>query len=160
MTEFRKMRRFGQQISAEACVQILKEEPRGVLALNGDDGYPYALPLDFIYNEENGRIYFHCAKEGYKIDALKKSDKVSFCVYDRGFVKEGDWSLNFKSVIIFGRIRFVEDSEEKIRLVRQLGLKYYPTPESVEEVIQKAGSRVQILELTIDHMTGKMVNES
>lgn len=155
---FRKMRRFRQQITEEECIEILKSEPRGVLAVHGEDGYPYALPIDFLYDD--GKIYFHCAKEGHKVDALKKDERVSFCVYDQGFRKEGDWALNIKSVILFGKIRFIEDREETIALVRKLGLKYYPTPEGVEEEISKAGSRVQMLELTIDHMTGKLVNES
>ncbi|MBL7574579.1 hypothetical protein SAMN00017477_1781 [Peptoniphilus asaccharolyticus DSM 20463] len=158
--EFRKMRRSAQQLSNEECIEILKREPRGVLAVVGDEDYPYALPLDFVYEEENGKIYFHCAKVGYKLDALRNNNKVSFCVYDEGFRKEGDWALNIKSIIIFGKIKFIEDQEETIERVRKLALKYYPTAEAVEEEIVKAGSRVQMLELTIEHMTGKLVNES
>lgn len=158
--EFRKMRRSAQQLSNEECIEILKREPRGVLAVVGDEDYPYALPLDFVYEEDNGKIYFHCAKVGYKLDALRNNNKVSFCVYDEGFRKEGDWALNIKSIIIFGKIKFIEDQEETIERVRKLALKYYPTAEAVEEEIVKAGSRVQMLELTIEHMTGKLVNES
>lgn len=157
---WRKMRRWKQQLTDEECVKILKEEPRGVLALNGDDGYPYALPLDFIYDEEDGKLYFHCAKEGAKIDLLKKSEKVSFCVMDQGYRKEGEWALNIKSVIIFGRIELIRDQERAIDRVRKLGMKYSPTVEYVEEEIKNAASRVQMLALTIDHMTGKLVNES
>ena len=79
---------------------------------------------------------------------------------DEGFRKEGEWALNISSVIIFGRVRKIEDSAETVRIVRQLALKYYPTPEAAEEEVRKAAARVQILELTIDHMTGKLVNES
>lgn len=157
---FRKMRRFNQQLTDEECIAILKSEPRGVLAVKGEDGYPYALPIDYYYDDENGKIYFHCAKEGHKIDALRADNRVSFCVYDKGFKKEGDWALNIKSVIIFGKINFAEDMDETIKRVRRLALKYYPTPEAVEEEIEKAGRRVQILELEIDHITGKLVNES
>ncbi len=157
---WRKMRRWKQQLTDEECVKILKEEPRGVLAINGDDGYPYALPLDFIYDEEDGKLYFHCSKEGAKIDLLKKSEKVSFCVMDQGYRKEGEWALNIKSVIIFGRIELIRDQERAIDHVRKLGTKYSPTVEYVEEEIKNAASRVQMLALTIDHMTGKLVNES
>lgn len=157
---FRKMRRFKQQLTDEECIAILKSEMRGVLAVKGEDGYPYALPIDYYYDDENGKIYFHCAKEGHKIDALRADNRVSFCVYDKGFKKEGDWALNIKSVIIFGKINFAEDMDETIKRVRRLALKYYPTPEAVEEEIEKAGRRVQILELEIDHITGKLVNES
>ncbi|MBR3367429.1 MAG: pyridoxamine 5'-phosphate oxidase family protein [Lachnospiraceae bacterium] len=152
------MRRFKQALPYEECEEILRGEPRGVLSVLGENGYPYGFPMDFVY--EDGKLYFHCAKVGHKLDALRACDRVSFCVMDQGYRKEGDWALNIRSVIIFGRIRFIEDPEETIERVRHLGLKYYPTRESVEEEIRQAGARVQILELTIDHMTGKLVNES
>ena len=82
---FRPMRRFKQQIADSECKEILKNEKRGVLSLLGDDGYPYGLPLSHLYSEEDNKIYFHCAKEGHKIDAIKNYDKASFCVYDSGY---------------------------------------------------------------------------
>ncbi len=153
------MRRFKQQLSNEECIRILKEEPRGVLALQGDDGYPYAVPIDHFYNEEDGKIYFHGSGEGHKIDSVKRSDKASLCVYDKGYQEDGDWALYIKSVIVFGRIRIVEDREKTIDVVRKLGLKYDPDPEHVESEIQRLGHRVTCLELTIEHMTGKRVHE-
>ena len=120
---FRPMRRFKQQISTEKCIEILKNEWRGVLALLGDDGYPYTVPMDFYYDESDGKIYFHGAKEGYKIDAIKANPKASFCVMDRGFKKEGDWALHIKSVIAFGKISLITDIEKAeeicIRLVQK-----------------------------------------
>lgn len=157
---FRKMRRFKQQLTDEECRTILKNELRGVLAINGDDGYPYALPMDYFYDEDNGKIYFHCAKEGAKIDLLRENCKVSFCVHDEGFRKEGEWPLNISSVIVFGRIGFVEDRNLALKEVTGIARKFYPTEESIQAEIEKAFNRVQILELTIDHMTGKLVNES
>ncbi|WP_099205949.1 pyridoxamine 5'-phosphate oxidase family protein [Scatolibacter rhodanostii] len=155
---FRKMRRIKQQISEQECVEVLTNAPRGVLAVHGEDGYPYAIPMNHIYRE--GKIYFHGAKVGHKLDALAVDDKVSFCVMDEGFRKDGEWALNIKSVVIFGRIKKVEVGPEATEILRQIGLKHYPTAESVEEEIRKAGAHVQILELSIDHMTGKLVNES
>lgn len=155
---FRKMRRFKQQISHEKCVEILTNEPRGVLALFGEDGYPYALPLNHFYS--NGKLYFHCAAEGHKIDAIKANPKASFCVMDKGFRKENEWALNINSVIVFGRITFVSDIGEKERILRLLGNKHYPDPADVEREIEKFLDRVCIFELNIDHMTGKLVNES
>lgn len=155
---FRKMRRFNQELPQEKCIEILKAQPRGVMAVHGEDGYPYAFPLDYIYMD--GKLYFHCAKEGHKLDAIAADERASFCVMDDGFRKEGEWALNISSIIIFGKVRKIDDAEETVRIVRQLGLKYYPTPESVEEEIRKAAARVQILEMSIDHMTGKLVNES
>lgn len=155
---FRKMRRFKQQLSEEECVEVLTHGQRGVLAVHGEDGYPYAFPLNYIYKD--GKLYFHCAKVGHKMDALAGDNRVSFCVMDEGFRKEGDWALNIKSIITFGRIAKIEDVEKTLDIVRQIGLKYYPTAEGVEEEIRKAGAYVQVLELTVDHMTGKLVNES
>lgn len=93
---FRKMRRFKQELSKEECMEILKNEPRGVLSVLGDDGYPYGMPVTHWYNEKNGKIYFHGAKSGHKIDAIKNCDKVSFCVYDKGYRKENDWAAEYK----------------------------------------------------------------
>ena len=154
---FRTMRRFKQQLTEAQCVEILTNEPRGVLAVLGDEGYPYAVPLDFVYRD--GKLYFHSATEGHKVDALKACDKASFCVMDKGEQEEGDWALWFNSVICFGRMRLVEDFDETIRIARDLGLKYYPSEQDVEDEIKKDGHRVLCMELTIDHMTGKRVHE-
>ena len=161
---FRKMRRFKQQISFEECEKVLYGQPRGVLAVLGDDDYPYTVPLDFIYND--GKIYFHGAAEGHKMDAIRKHNKVSFCVMDEGYRKEGEWALNINSVVVFGRIAEVTDINKKDEKLRLLGLKYNPSPEDVEEEvkryidIEKNIDRVTILELTPEHITGKLVNES
>lgn len=157
---FRKMRRFKQQLSEEECVSILKTEPRGVLSVLGEDGYPYGMPVNHFYDEETGKIYFHGAGEGHKIDAIRKCDKASLCVYDKGFRREGEWALNIKSVIVFGRIRIVEDRDRTVAVLRKLGLKHYPDAESVELEIGKDAARATCLEMTIGHMTGKLVNES
>ena len=156
---FREMRRFKQQVSAEKCIEILKNEWRGVLALLGDEGYPYTVPIDFFYDEDDGKIYFHCAKEGHKIDAIERCDKASFCVMDRGFKKDGDWAMNVTSVVCFGRIKKVEDFEKTREKVCNLGAKYHPTAESVQTEWEHAQNRVLCLEMTIEHMTGKLVNE-
>ena len=157
---FRKMRRFKQQVSDEECIEILKTTKRGVLSVIGDDGYPYGLPINHYYCEDDGKIYFHGAKTGHKIDAIARCDKVSFCVWDVGYRKEGEWALNVTSVIVFGRIRLVAD-EEKAKLIGEnLCRKFTDDEEYIRHEIQSAISRVQCLELTIDHMTGKLVNES
>ena len=155
---FRKMRRYKQEIPQQECVDILKKQPRGVLAVYGENGYPYAFPMDFIFMDE--KVYFHCAKEGHKIDALAANNRVSFCVMDEGFRKEGEWPLNIKSIVIFGKVKRIDDPDEALKITRQLGLKYYPTAESVEEEIRKAITKLLIMELSIEHMSGKLVNES
>ncbi len=157
---FRKMRRFKQQISEEECIRILKEQPRGVLSMIGDDGYPYGIPLDHWYCEEDGRLYFHGAKEGHKIDALKKCNKVSYCVMDEGFRKEGEWALNINSVIVFGRIEFVTDNEKAKLIGENLCRKFTDDEEYIQHEIINALPRAQCLELIPEHITGKLVNES
>ncbi len=157
---FREMRRFKQQISSEECIRILKEQKRGVLSMIGDDGYPYGIPVNHWYNEEDGHLYFHGAKEGHKIDALAKCDKVSYCVYDEGYRKEGDWALNINSVVIFGRMKTVEDEEKKAMICHGVTAKFTADEAYFEKEMKSAFARVNCLELVPEHMTGKLVNES
>lgn len=156
---FREMRRFKQQLSEEACKEILEKEPRGVLSVLGDDDYPYGIPMDYIYDKNENKIYFHCTKEGHKIDAINKHNKVSLCVFDKGVKKDGDWALYIQSVVVFGKIKLITDYKETVDKVRYLAMKYYPDAESVEEEMKLAIDRVQLLELSIEHMTGKLVHE-
>ena len=156
---FRKMRRFKQELAKEECIRILKEEKRGVIAVCGDGGYPYAVPINFYYDEQAETVYFHSAKEGHKIDAIRNCSKVCFTVWDKGVPKEGDWSYYVKSVIAFGRAEELEDGEEKYEKLRLFGLKYYPTAEGVDEEIRKDGARVNLVAIRIEHMTGKQVHE-
>ena len=157
---FRKMRRVRQQISDDDCREILRTEKRGVLSLIGDGGYPYGIPLDHWYCEENGRIYFHGAKEGHKIDSIKKCDKASYCVYDEGYTKPGEWALNIKSVIVFGRIRLVTDKDKEREICTRLVQKFTDDEDFLEKELRNSLARVQCLELIPEHMTGKLVNES
>lgn len=127
---------------------------------HGDDGYPYGLPMSHFYCEEDNKIYFHGAKEGHKIDAIKKYDKASFCIYDSGYRKEGEWALNINSVIVFGKIRLVTDEALTRKICTKLVQKFTDDPEYLEKELTNALSCVQCLELEIEHMTGKLVNES
>lgn len=157
---FRKMRRFKQQISNEECIRVLTEQPRGVLSVIGDDGYPYGIPLDHWYCEEDGRLYFHGAKEGHKIDSVLRCDKVSYCVMDEGFRKEGEWALNINSVIVFGRMKPVDDESKARKICENLCRKFTDDEEYLKHEMIHAFPRVQCLELIPEHMTGKLVNES
>ena len=159
---FRRMARIREQIPDAECVEILKTRLRGVLSLLGDDDYPYGIPLDHWYCEENGRLYFHCAKTGHKLDAVRKHDKVSFCVYDEGYRKEGDWALNIRSVVIFGRMRIVDEEDDALR--RKIGTalcrKFTDDEAFLQNELANALPRASFLELIPEHMTGKLVNES
>ena len=157
---FRELSRKKQQLSEVECLRLLTEEPRGVLSVLGEDGYPYGMPMNFWCDPESGHIFFHGGRTGHKIDALKECDKVSFCVYDQGFRREGEWALNIKSVIVFGEIRFVEDPARAIEISRKLSLKYTRDTDYIEHEVEKVGAITLCLELIPRHMTGKLVNES
>ena len=157
---FREMRRFKQQLSDEKCIQILKEQPRGVLSMMGDNGYPYGIPLDHWYSEKDNVLYFHSAKVGHKLDAISACDKVSYCVMDEGYRKEGEWALNINSVVVFGRISIVADEDKKREICINLSRKFTDDKEYIQKELDSAFSRVCCLGLTIEHMTGKLVNES
>ena len=158
--EFRPMRRSKQELSREECIEILMQEPRGVLSVLGEGGYPYGMPINQYYCPENGRLYFHTAREGHRRDAIRAHDKVSLCVYDQGYRKEGEWALNIRSVIVFGRIRVVEDQTHALHMIRGLAQKFTDDEGYIEHEIQSAARHVLCLELIPDHITGKLVNES
>ena len=160
MTTFCKMRRFKQELSKEECIEILKKEPRGVLSVFDENGYPYGIPMNHWYNEVDGKLYFHGAKSGHKLEAIKKYDKVSFCVYDSGYRNEGEWALNIKSVVVFGRKKVVEDPDKMVEICTNLCQKFTDDKEYLKDELQRALPRVLCLELTPEHMTGKRVKES
>ena len=157
---FREMRRFKQQVSEAECIDILKSTKRGVLSVIGDEGYPYGMPINHYYCEADGKLYFHGAKAGHKIDAIKACDKASYCVYNDGFRKEGDWALNITSVIIFGRIHLVEDDEVALKICSELTKKFTDDQDYLDKEIKNSFCNVQCIELVPEHMTGKLVNES
>lgn len=155
---FRPMRRTKQEISREECVKVLTEEKRAVLSVIGDDGYPYGVPVNFWYDADADRIYFHCAKAGHKLDAMLANDKVCFTVYNTGYRKE-DWSYYVTSVIVFGRAKVMTDEALMREKIRQFGMKYYPSAEEVDEEIRKDFTRVNFIGITPEHITGKLVHE-
>ncbi len=157
---FRPMRRFRQQISEEECIRILQEEKRGVLSVSGEDGYPYGIPMNHWFNPEDGKLYFHGAKEGHKLDAVRKDNRVSYCIWDAGYREEGEWAWHVKSVVVFGRISPVTDAEKSKLVCTSLCRKFTDDEAYIRREIENALPRVQCLELTIDHMTGKLVSES
>ena len=157
---FRQMNRKKQQLTDEECIEILKKEFRGVLSVNGDDGYPYGLPTNHYYCEEDGKIYFHSGKKGHKIDAMNRCSKASYCVYDQGFRRDGEWALNIRSVIVFGHIEIVADFETAMAITRQLSLKYTDDTAYIDREIQQSGKNTLVFRLVPEHITGKLVNES
>lgn len=157
---FRKMRRFKQELSQQECQEVLKSGLRGVLSVLGEGGYPYGIPMNYWYNEADGKLYFHGAKTGHKLDAIRRCDKVSFCVMDQGYRKEGEWALNIRSVVVFGRIHTVEDPDQTVAICSHICKKFTDDAAYLEQELQHAGPRVLCLELTPESITGKLVNES
>jgi nitroimidazol reductase NimA-like FMN-containing flavoprotein (pyridoxamine 5'-phosphate oxidase superfamily) len=149
-----------QRLSDEECFEVLKKELRGVLSVRGDDGYPYGMPLNHYYCEEDGKIYFHGGRKGHKIDAMKRHDKATFCVYDQGFRNPGEWALNIRSVIVFGRIEIVEDTEKVLKISRLLSYKFTDDEEYIEHELINAGPRTLMFALKPECITGKIVNEA
>ena len=149
---FRPMRRSRQQLSQAEAEDILCRGQTGVLAVHGDDGYPYAVPLNYVYRD--GRIYFHCAQAGHKFDAIARDGKVCFCVIDRDEVVPDQFATYYKSVVAFGRARLLE-GDEAARAVYDLGFKYNPVPDKVRAEVEKDMARVACFEIAIDHLTGK-----
>lgn len=135
---FRPLRRKKRAITDEEARKLLATCKRGVFAVNGDDGYPYAIPVNYFFDAEHDKIYFHGAKAGHKVDALKRDDKVCFTVYGNEWYKDDDWAPYVMSTVVFGRCRLANDTPTFIEdKVRELALKYYPTAEEVEEEIAK-----------------------
>lgn len=157
---FRELNRIKQKLSMEESIAILQQEPRGVLSVIGDDGYPYGMPMDHWYNDTDGCLYFHSNKKGHKVDAMNRCSKASYCVYDQGFLREGEWALNIRSVIVFGRIEIVEDYNTAMAIVRQLSLKYTDDIAYIDREIQQSGKNTLVFRLVPEHITGKLVNES
>lgn len=152
--EFRSMRRKRQQLSEEKSIGILQKSTAGTLALLGDNGYPYAVPISYVYAD--GKLYFHSALSGHKIDAIRNCDKASFCVIDQDEVHLEKYTTYFRSVIAFGRIHIIEDEQEKLETARLLGDRYNPNQEeALQKEIEKGLSRMVMIRFDIEHLTGK-----
>ena len=152
---FRDMRRKKQALHQEECIRILKEGTSGVLALAGDNDYPYALPVSYVY--DNGKLFFHSAVRGHKIDAITGNNKCSFCVISRDDIMPEKYTTRYQSVIAFGRIQILSNEEEKRIAIEKLGQKYAPdnSQEHLNREISSLWNSFYMLEMSIEHMTGK-----
>ena len=150
----RQMRRKRQQLAEVESIAILQKATSGTLALLGDDDYPYAVPISYVYHE--GKLYFHSALEGHKIDAIRKCDKASFCVIEQDNVQPENYTTFFRSVIAFGRIHIIEDAQEKLEIARMLGNRYNPNQdEALQKELESGLSRMLAIRFDIEHLTGK-----
>ncbi len=152
---FREMRRKKQALPPEECAAVLRRGTSGVLALDGDCGYPYAVPISYVYDGE--KLYFHSARTGHKLDAIRHNPKASFCVIDQDQVVPEGYTTYFRSVVVFGRMRVLEDEQEKRDAIEKLAIKYAPkdSPENRRRAIDREWEPLCMLEMTVEHLSGK-----
>lgn len=152
---FREMRRKKQALPPEECAAVLRRGTSGVLALEGDCGYPYAVPISYVYDGE--KLYFHSARTGHKLDAIRHNPKASFCVIDQDQVVPEEYTTYFRSVVVFGRMRMLEDEQEKRDAIEKLAIKYAPkdSPENRRRAIDREWEPLCMLEMTVEHLSGK-----
>lgn len=157
---FKPIRKKINEIDRNATEALLTSNRRGILAMNGVNGYPYAIPINYFYDNETQKIYFHGAKAGHKVDALKASDKVCFTVYGDEHIDESEpWAPYIQSAVVFGRCRLLKAGPESIARLKEFAMKYYPDETLVDEQIARNGRATQMFEITIEHMSGKQVQE-
>ena len=151
---FRTMRRKNQELSLEENIDILCRGSSGVLAVSGDNGYPYAVPLSYVY--QNSKLYFHCAKTGHKLDAIMRNPKVSFCVIDQDQVVPEKYTTYFRSVIVFGTARIIQDETEKRKAIQLLAERYCPNDEQGRmQEIEREYQQLCMVEISVEHISGK-----
>ena len=155
---FREMRRKKQELSYEECISVLNKCTSGVLAVEGDDGYPYTVPLS--YSPKGDELYFHCAKIGHKLDSIKRNNKVSFCVIDKDEIIPEKFTTHYRSVIVFGKAKIVEYEKECKDILMTLVEKYSKGFEKEGALeIEKALKATSLVKIKIEHVTGKVAKE-
>ena len=155
---FREMRLQKQQLPVEEAVAILQTATSGVLGVSGDDGYPYTVPVSHVY--DNGRLFFHCAVKGHKLDAIRRNAKVSFCVIQQDEVIPEALNTLYRSVIVFGQARILSEDGEKRAAIEKIGKRFAPAyPEAWKKAIEKDWNAFCVVEVKIEHITGKAALE-
>lgn len=158
---FRELTRKNKQLDTDECIKLLKNEKRGVLSVMGDDSYPYGMPMNHFYNEDDGTIYFHCGRGGHREEAILKSDKVSFCVYNSGtLVNDSSWILSVESVVVFGRASLIDDREQVISITDKLCRKFTSDDEYIQKEIKNFADKTVLIKLIPEHICGKRVTEA
>lgn len=156
---FREMRRFKQQLELDECKKLLKNTRRATIAVNGDDGYPYSVPINYFYDENDNAIYFHSALVGHKVDAIKRDNKISLSIIGEEYKDDGGYFYYVKSVIIFGMAEIVVDEDLRFNKLKEFGMKYFPSEDYTLEELRQSMARALLIKINILHMTGKLVHE-
>lgn len=156
---FRRMRRIKQELPLEEAKKLLMKNKRGVLSFNGEDGYPYSIPINYLYDAEENKLYFHGSKVGYKVDCIKNNKKSCFVTYGDEELSDNGWSYYLKSVVVFGKIEIVEDRELAAKKLIELASRYYPSLGEIDAAMERSFDNVLVYSLNIEHMTCKKVHE-
>ena len=156
---FRPIRKKSNEISLDEVNKLLINARRGVLAVNGDDNYPYAIPINYYYDIDKQKIFFHSSSIGHKVDALNKSSKVCFTVTGNEEIKDEQWAPYVKSVVVFGCCKKIEDEKQKQTRLKQFATKYYPNENMVDEEMLRSSKAASMYEISIEHISGKQVQE-
>ena len=157
---FRDVTRKARRLSEEETLELLRTQLRGVLSVQGDDGYPYGIPLNHYYCEEDGLIYFHSGMSGHKVDAMRRCPKVSFCVYDSGRHDGDDWALIIRSAVVFGQVEFIEDRDRIYQIAEMLSRKFTDDSAYIASEITRSGPATLMFAIRPEHITGKWVREA
>ena len=158
--EFRPMIRKNKELSENECLELLRREKRGVLSVLGDGGYPYGTPMDHFYNDEDGKLYFHCGRVGHRLESLRRSGKASFCCMDGGTPIPGSWAMQVKSVIVFGEVEIIDDRGIVDKISAALSRKFTDDESYIADEIRRFGAATLLLAMSIEHICGKKVTES
>ncbi len=158
--DFRPLIRKNKELPLEDCLALLRNEKRGVLSVLGDGGYPYGTPMNHYYSEEDGKLYFHCGRLGHRLDSLQKDGKACFTCMEAGTPIPGDWALEVKSVIAFGRIEIIDDPKLVYETAAKLSRKFTDDEAYISAEIERSGPATLLLAMTVDHICGKKVKES
>ena len=156
---FRELTRKNKAAPREECRRLLEDAKRGVLSVQGDNGYPYGMPMNHWYDAESGCLWFHCGHGGHREDALMRCGKVSYCVYDEGWTDPGDWVKHVTSVIVFGRMEIIDDMDEVVRVATALSRKFIQDEAHIRDEVEKGKQITRLLKLTPEHICGKHVRE-
>lgn len=156
---FRQMRRIKQELPLEEAKKLLMKNKRGVISFNGEDEYPYSLPINYLYDVEENKLYFHGAKTGYKLNCIKNNNKSCFVTYGDEELSDNGWSYYLKSVVAFGKIEIVEDRELAAKKLKELASRYYPSLQEVDDAIERSFKNVLVYSMDIEHITCKKVHE-
>ena len=153
------MRRSDRQQDRAFALALMDRCTHGVMAIHTGEDMPYCLPLTFVRVGDD--LYFHCAREGHKLDAIRREARASFCVVDRDDVKPAEYTSYFRSVIIFGRVRVLEDEAQKRAAIELLARRYFPedSAENRRRAIEREWAGLCMLEMDIEHMSGKEAKE-